>query len=1051
MNIEIDIHTLAIVLSLINFLQVIALYIQYRLEKNRSGPGWWILGNTAVALGFVFNYVRDNPTFGLIAIVANNVLFVSGMLLLYVGILRFFDQREQRGWLITFCALFTLAIIYFTYLNDDLAARRVLLSSAIAAISFLITWSLFKHTVRSVTASAHFLAVVFLATGIFFVMRMLSAFSGAPLGDIFTPTVTQTATYLFILIASTLWTFGLIIFVNQRLSEESREVSENQELIFNTSPDAVLITRLADGLFVGINDGFSVLTGFTRAEVIGRSILEVNIWKNPEDRQQLVNLLLEKGVCENLEAVFQRKNGSQMIGMVFAKIITLQGVAHIVSVTHDITERKQAEDALRESEEKFRELANLLPQTIFESDTQGNLTYVNKQAYGIFGYTENDSMIGVNTLNFYTPESKIRAIENIKRRISGEPMGSNEYTMLRKDGSTFKALVYSNSIWKEKKPVGLRGIIVDITELRHAEESLRERDEQHRTILQAALDGFWMSDMQGRLLEVNDSYCQMSGYDASELLTMRISDLESVETEQEISAHLQMIKTHGESRFESRHRRKDGSIFNVEISVQYRADEGGRCIAFLRDITERKQAEERTQTLMERWSIVYRAGEEIGASLDTEQVFRAVYHAVGQVMPSEDFLISLYDENRNLLWGDYIIENGIRVSSNSHQYENKKKIAPNPQLADLGLGGFIIHSGLSVLLNSPEQINASGIKFLPYGSGAPTSSVLAVPIQLKGKMLGIISAQSYQSGAYTPEDQELLEMLASHAAIAIDNASLFERAQQEIVERVQAEEEVRQLNFTLEKRIKERTRELSDAQEQLVRHEKLSVLGQMASSVGHELRNPLGVITSAIYYLKLVQPDANEKIKQYLGIIEQEVQTSEKIITDLLDFARIKSVDREPVAVSELVNQTLARFPVPNTVDVTIEIPNDLPQVFVDPRQIVQVLGNIILNACQAMASPAGDSASTNGVQKYGLLSLHANLQGDMINIVVKDDGVGIPTDNIQKIFEPLFTTKAKGVGLGLPVSQKLAQANGGSIEVQSEAGNGSSFNVFLPIYKEAK
>jgi signal transduction histidine kinase len=138
-------------------------------------------------------------------------------------------------------------------------------------------------------------------------------------------------------------------------------------------------------------------------------------------------------------------------------------------------------------------------------------------------------------------------------------------------------------------------------------------------------------------------------------------------------------------------------------------------------------------------------------------------------------------------------------------------------------------------------------------------------------------------------------------------------------------------------------------------------------------------------------------------------------------------------------------------VDVTIEIPKDLPQVFVDTRQIVQVLGNIILNACQAMASPAGDSASTDGVPKRGLLSLHASLQGDMINIVIKDDGIGIPTDNIQKIFEPLFTTKAKGVGLGLPVSQKLAQANGGSIEVQSEVGNGSSFNVFLPIYKEAK
>ena len=256
----------------------------------------------------------------------------------------------------------------------------------------------------------------------------------------------------------------------------------------------------------------------------------------------------------------------------------------------------------------------------------------------------------------------------------------------------------------------------------------------------------------------------------------------------------------------------------------------------------------------------------------------------------------------------------------------------------------------------------------------------------------------------------------------------------DITERRQAEDEIRQLNASLEKRVEERTRELRDAQEQILRKEKLSVMGELAGSVGHELRNPLSVINSAAYYLKMIQPVASEETKYNLDIIEQEVLIAEKVINNLLDFGRTIVADSEVVSVSKLISQTLNRVTVPASIKVILDVPDNLAKVSVDPLQATQIFGNLILNACQAMNAPGGK------------LTISAALQGSMIEVHINDNGIGISQENMQKIFDPLFTTKVRGVGLGLPLSKKLIEANGGCIKVLSEEGKGTTFTVCLPL-----
>ncbi len=262
------------------------------------------------------------------------------------------------------------------------------------------------------------------------------------------------------------------------------------------------------------------------------------------------------------------------------------------------------------------------------------------------------------------------------------------------------------------------------------------------------------------------------------------------------------------------------------------------------------------------------------------------------------------------------------------------------------------------------------------------------------------------------------------------------KSQMDEKERVMAR--LQELNLELEDSNRDLTAanaSLKEAQEQLIRSEKLAAVGQLAASVAHELRNPIGVIKNSLFYIKrkiLKETNGDESAVQLLNIIENESERGAKIISDLLGFTQTSKPAAAPTKIGHIINESLARLEKPDSIKSIVEVDDSLPEVVIDSTQIGQVFINIIQNSYQAM---------TEG----GILTIRANMSNGFVKVYFEDNGPGIPDKFISKVFEPLFTLKANGIGLGLAFSHGVVQRHGGMIEAQSEEGKGTKFIVSLP------
>jgi len=274
------------------------------------------------------------------------------------------------------------------------------------------------------------------------------------------------------------------------------------------------------------------------------------------------------------------------------------------------------------------------------------------------------------------------------------------------------------------------------------------------------------------------------------------------------------------------------------------------------------------------------------------------------------------------------------------------------------------------------------------------------------------------------------ELESTNEELQVANEELEETTKELEKTRLKLEE----FASNLEKKVEKRTKELKEVHERLIRSEKLATLGKVTGSLSHELRNPLGVMKNAIYYLVRSKKRYDKEIQErYFHIIKEQVETADKIIANALDFVRPRKIHLEKIEIGKIIDSTFSEIEVPKNIDIQKDYKGKIT-VVVDSLQISQAIKNIALNSIQAIGG------------KKGRIRIHSEKENNFAKIIFEDNGIGIKKDELIKIFEPLYSTKARGIGLGLSVIKDIIEKHDGKVSVESEFNEGTKVIISLPL-----
>ena len=881
-----------------------------------------------------------------------------------------------------------------------------------------------------------------------------------------------------------------------RIEKDLKESEEHYKDLFNNNSAAMAVIE-DDTAISMVNDAYCQLTGFTREESIGTS------WVNhipPGDRERMMeynrNRLLDPAKAPSrYEFTFIHKNG-EIIHSIMSVTVNEKTRKTVASFI-DISERINLENSLRESEEKFREMANLLPQIVFETDTQGKLTYANKQAFSILRYPENFDIKGLNTIDLYIPEDKPRAIENIRRRMTGEKEESNEYTMVRYDKSLINVLVYSNPIVKGNKRVGLRGIIVDITEIKSAVEELRQSEFKYRILTESMNDVVWTLDPKTmHFLYVSPSVQKLRGYTPEEVMAVPFDAALTPEGAAYVRNQL-----HGEinkfllssitepyhSAHELEQPCKDGSSVWTEVVTNFYRNKNNQIevLGVTRDITERKKAEEalrKSEEMLREAGRLARMGgwefdlktrsltwtaetyliHEIEVDGSHPQLEKVIDFYAPEAQPKIiaafelartegmpfDLELPFVTAKGRQIWvrtiGHAERTDGqvVRIYGVIQDITERKRVEETLRETNSYLENLIDCANSPIIVWDPHFC-------ITRFNHAFESLTGRLEADVKGKSLEILFPPELAENSmelihrtlsgerWETVEIEILHIDNSKRTVLWNSATLFAADGTTPLATIAQGQEI--------------TRRIEAEKELKFKNDELLTLNtekdKFFSIIAHDLRGPISGFMGLSQIMAERLPQLSmEEVHEIAVSMRNSSTNLFRLLENLLHWARIAQglIPFEPKAfhLSPVINESIAMALQPawiKGIEIECSIADDI-EVVADINMLQTVIRNLVSNAVKF--TPTGGTVRI----------IAKKVEDKSVEISVQDSGIGMSSTMIADLFRLDVQTSRRGTasepstGLGLLICKEFIEKHRSELRIESQELAGSIFSFILPV-----
>jgi PAS domain S-box-containing protein len=872
-----------------------------------------------------------------------------------------------------------------------------------------------------------------------------------------------------------LFVFARDITERKQAEQALRENEEKLERMFESVTDGISVVDL-NSVITEVNQRTVEMHGLgSKDELVGKNAFDLVA---PRDREKIarnIGEVIKHGTISGIEYTLLKSDGSEFpaeLSTSALKDAYGKVIGHI-TVARDITERKQAEERLNESEERFRIASQIASDVVYERDLQTGIATFYGDIDSHFGYEPGEYPRTMEGWREHVHPEDIAWIDNqsIDQMEPGVPY-SIEYRMRKKDGTYMTWLDKVTLICDKKtgRPLKFLGAATDITERKQAEEALRESEEKYKELAESITDVFFAFDKDLKYTYWNKASEKLVGISAENALGKHLYDVfpDSEMTRKAEKVYLKALRTQKVHSFVSEYQ-LGGRDYFFEISA-YPSKNG--LSVFTRDITDRKQAEEALQAgknklqslidalgdnlgiqdkdyniiyqnepskknlgdhLGEKCYRAYEGKDEVDEDCPVKKAFkdgkshtseRRVVALSGEVVYIETTANPIRDAGGEIVT---CLEVGRNITERKKAEQALKESedfssslltnSPNPML--------VINQDTSVRYTNPalEKLTGFSIKEI-IGRKAPYPWWTEETLRKTAKDLD----QAMRQGArrleelFQKKNGELFWVEITSTPVTSDGEFKYYLANW--------------VDITERKRAAEREQEM---QRELLLSSRLASIGELAAGVAHQINNPLTGVLG--FSQRLLKKSTDQEAQQDLKIIYTEAERAAKVVQNLLTFARRRQPRKQYSDINEILESALelrAYELKTSNIEVTTNLAPELPEIMLDFYQIQEVFLNIILNAEQALTE----------AHSGGKLTIKTEKRKGYIRTTFTDDGPGIPAERLNNIFDPFYTTKGEkgGTGLGLSVCHGIITEHGGKIYAKNKPGKGATFFVELPL-----